>query len=74
MRHVLGDETYGELSKDINSSNTESKLYDLVEFNELKQGYTVAVAKSDIEYSDNATPRLLNRMNVAGCLLMMTAC
>lgn len=59
MRHVLGDETYGELSKDINSSNTESKLYDLVEFNELKQGYTVAVAKSDIEYSDNATPRLL---------------
>lgn len=66
MSHILGEDTYAELSNDIVNSNKDSKQYKIQDFGDItlptgdvQSGYSAAVINEDTEYSNAQPPKLV---------------
>lgn len=66
MKLILGDANYAELVNDLKSSNTDSKQYDIVNYQNIalpnggvQENYKVAVVNKDIEYAEIKAPKAI---------------
>ena len=66
MSHILGEDTYSELSNDIIHNNRDSKQFTVTQLGpvemasgRLQESYFAALINEDVEYNDVKTPRLV---------------